>query len=338
MTTTQEHIAAALSAIASAQVTASQDAVDHANALDQITALSAVIVEQRAALVDRDARIVALQARLDELEGDDPPPPPPVNMLVGASVQQRELPNGQLEPWPQSLARFESTIGKKVQVVRRFTRGIPTRTSAVFQGLTGYDRVFSFKGNADIDQLVDWFESFPRDGRTTFVASWHEPEKDLTRDQFLVRQAILEQAIVKSGRDDIQKTIIVMGWWDRDASPTTTSATFYPDDLSDWVVGFDVYDRLQKDELVDSVTPSLDEIYERGCTRWMLTECATKRKGQAAADWIERALPWAESAGCIRFCWFDSDQGDDQGTPLGEGFYLDLRGPEAVAAFASFIN
>lgn len=337
---TLDHIAEALAAVASAQVSASQDAADLRAATDQVAALSTVVVEQRDTITAQAATIDTLEARIAELEGEEPPPPPQGRpMLIGASVQQRAG-----ESWAQALARFESSVSTsagapfKCQVVRRFTSGIPTPSTSVFLGLEGYHRIFSFKGNASVAQLVTWLQSLPVDGNTTYVASWHEPENDLTRDQFLARQAILETAIAQAGRADVQKTIIVMGWWERDGNPGTTSATFWPDDLTGWVVGFDMYDRHQNAELASIVTPSLDLLRARGGSRWMLAECATKRKGADAAGWIERAGAWIRAEGCETFPWFDSKQGDDQGVPLGEGFFLDLRGPTAEAAFARLVG
>lgn len=340
----QDILGAAASNVASAQLVAAQLEDDNRRLQVNLHEQEMVLVQQEQQIASQAVRIAELEAQLNGGGGGEEPPPPVRPMLVGASVQQRAG-----ESWSQALARFETSVSTsagrpfKCQVVRRFVGPtvVPSMQASAFRGLAGYSTILSFKHNSTVDQIAAWLRDLHSGpGIRHHVASWHEPENDLTGPEFWARQQRLLDAVDRVGRTDIQPTIIVMGWWERDNRVETTSATFMPprDMIGRFVLGLDVYDRHQNIELETLCTPTLALWRALGGDRWMLGEVATKRKGLAAKEWIERSGAWARANGCEAFPWFDSDEGDDQGVPLGEGFYLDLRGPTAEAAFAALID
>ena len=137
------------------------------------------------------------------------------------------------------------------------------------------------------------------------------------------------------GRDDVDPMFVLMSWLERDGNPSTSSLDYMPrTNLNRWIMGLDPY--FGKDEnTYDSQAGSTIALWRGlGGRRIALTEWGVKSTGQTAADQITGIHADAEEDGCEFALYFDSAEG----TNAGAGWYLDMRGPEAVAAFAAAIT
>lgn len=313
-------------------VTAAQAAFSAASAAQAATvalaaenaSLQGVIVEQAAVISEQAARIAELEALLD-------PEVPESGMLVGASIQRRAG-----ETWVSSLARFETTIGKQVQVVRRFDGDAPGdfATTSTFRDLTGRHRILSFKGSPTQAQIEAFIATIPNDGRRTYLASWHEPEDNMSGATFQGHSAKLLAATDASGRTDVIPSIILKTWLERDGNANTSSADYFPAAPERWVLLMDPYFSKVENTYASQCGQTVALWRARGGVRIGIAEFGVKSTGQEAADQIAGILADAEADGNEVASYFDSNVGDN----AGAGWYLDLRGPAAVEAFAAAIN
>ncbi len=298
---------------------------------EQSEAIDAMLVDlaaRTAEIADLTAEIARLNARIAELEGDVDPPV--LAMLVGASVQRRGT-----ETWVRSLARFEETVGKPMQVVRRFDSDGPgtfAGTSA-FADLEGRHRILSFKGQPTQGEIEALIATIPADGCRTYLASWHEPEDDMSGAVFQGRSTRLLAAVDASGRTDVYPSIILKSWSERDGDPTTTSADYFPADPSRWVLLLDPYFGRPENTYATQCGQTVALWRAAGGVRIGIAEFGVKATGQVAADQITGIARDAEADGCEVLTYFDSNVGDN----AGAGWYLDLRGQAAIDAFAALL-
>ena len=318
------------------------DALAAAQAAD-LSALGEVVGELQTELHFARRTIDAQAARIAELEAiiGPPPPPPAPTMLIGASVQRRGA-----ESWAQALDRFEDLIGVEVQAVRRFISGRPPANPAthsaladVLDGKRTALRLIAVSFTAGtVDEIVTFLRGLPVIDKLRYaVAIRHEPDKELrvSGPDFQAMCDDLITAVDIVGRDDVDPMFVLMSWLERDGNPTTSSLDYMPrTNLNRWIMGLDPY--FGKDEnTYDSQAGSTIALWRGlGGRRIALTEWGVKSTGQTAADQITGIHADAEEDGCEFALYFDSAEG----TNAGAGWYLDMRGPEAVAAFAAAIH
>jgi len=318
------------------------DALAAAQAAD-LSALGEVVGELQTELHFARRTIDAQAARIAELEAiiGPPPPPPAPTMLIGASVQRRGA-----ESWAQALDRFEDLIGVEVQAVRRFISGRPPANPAthsaladVLDGKRTALRLIAVSFTAGtVDEIVTFLRGLPVIDRLRYaVAIRHEPDKELrvSGPDFQAMCDDLITAVDIVGRDDVDPMFVLMSWLERDGNPSTSSLDYMPrTNLNRWIMGLDPY--FGKDEnTYDSQAGSTIALWRGlGGRRIALTEWGVKSTGQTAADQITGIHADAEEDGCEFALYFDSAEG----TNAGAGWYLDMRGPEAVAAFAAAIQ
>lgn len=312
--------------------------------LDALAAAQVVTLAERDAVIrDQAATISAQAARIAELEAiiGPPPPPPAPTMLIGASVQRRGA-----ESWAQALDRFEDLIGVEVQAVRRFISGRPPANPAthsaladVLDGKRTALRLIAVSFTAGtVDEIVTFLRGLPVIDKLRYaVAIRHEPDKELrvSGPDFRAMCDDLITAVDIVGRDDVDPMFVLMSWLERDGNPSTSSLDYMPrTNLNRWIMGLDPY--FGKDEnTYDSQAGSTIALWRGlGGRRIALTEWGVKSTGQTAADQITGIHADAEEDGCEFALYFDSAEG----TNAGAGWYLDMRGPEAVAAFAAAIQ
>lgn len=317
--TTTERLDDVAAALALARAAADLDRVE-------IDAARAVILDLSATVEVQAARIVELEALLN--------PSPMHVMRVGASVQRR---GG--ESWPGALNRFETSIGRRVRCVRRFTSGAPSVTDDAFVDVLAdpqYDAlILSFKSGTQAE-----IERFMRDlpvveGRTYYLALFHEPDKQLrlTPAAFQALCARLEAADQNVNRADISLAAILMTWLERDGDPGTSSADYMPPPSPRWVLLMDPYFSKPENTYASQCAQTVALWRALGGTRIGIAEFGVKTTGQQAADQITAIATDARADGCETLSYFDSNVGDN----AGAGWYLDLRGPAAETAFASLI-
>jgi len=290
-------------------------AIDETNAEldaahDRILDLESTVGIQALAIGNLNDQVTALQAALVLCREGDPDPEPAHRMLIGATVDRIGS-----ESREAATLRFEKALGKPLDIVRRFT-GTPVttfdQTSNFVVDKGKRSRIISFKEMATGAGVETFLRSIPADGYTTYVMRWHEPENDggtHTASWFKQQQAELLAAIRKVNRPDLIPAFCLMGWLDRDASATTSSADWFPAEASAWVMGIDPYDPWNKETLPALCKPTLDLWRKAGGTRWMITETATHRTGVDGAKWISDGYDWCRSEGAEAVCWFDSAVG-----------------------------
>lgn len=280
------------------------------------------------AYVDVVVRLAALEADVEE----PPPPPTPEHPFrLGAGVTRL---SGQTDV--QAMAAFEAQIGTGIQVARRFQPGrrLFTEVAAFMADVGRRDRIVSIKGEPTQAQIAEFIDSIPVDGFKTTVVVHHEPENDggsHTPAWFKAQQAALLAATTEAARDDVDCGIVLMSYLERDGNDSTSSADWFPDDPTGFVMLLDPYDgENDPREFADRVGPTLELWRAAGGTRWGIGETSTKRTGADGARWIRDAGAWAKAEGCEAFCWFHSHHGSRGPWWLPEG--------EMSAAFAALTD
>lgn len=310
---------------------------------DQLTMRDVELAELTAAVDDLNATIAARDARIAELEALLNPPPART-MLVGASVQRRGT-----ESWGQALTRFETSIGKPVQAVRRFISGPPPANPATHSALADvldgrYQLLAISFTSGTVAQIATFLRGLPvLDGTRYAVAIRHEPDKTdpntgqprVSGPAFQAMCDDLIEAVDLVARPDIDPMFVLMSWLERDGKPSTSSLDYMPrTNLDRWIMGLDPYFGKIENTYASQAGPTIALWRGLGGVRIALTEWGIKATGQAAADQITAITSDAEADGCEFVLYFDSAEGEN----AGDGWYLDLRGPAAVNAFADLIH
>lgn len=348
--TTLDRIAEAQATLVAATQAAQADA-------DALQAAETVLLEQRDTIAELDGQVAAQAAqiadytevirqwdlmiqeqadRIAELEallnggGEEPAP----TMLVGASVQRRTG-----ETWPTALARFEATIGKPVQIVRRYISGRPPANPATHSSLADvldgrYPALALSFVDGTVAEIVTFLQGLPATGTTYYVAIRHEPDKDLRMSgpAFQAKCDDLIAAIDQVGRDDVEPMFVLMSWLERDGRADTSSLDYMPrTNLDRWVMALDPYLGRAQNTYATQAGPTIAVWRNLGGKRIAIAEWGIKTTGQEAADQLARFMNDAKADGCEFACYFDSAEGEN----AGAGWFLDARGPQAVAAFAA---
>lgn len=306
---------------------------------DMIETKGAEIDDLYATIAERDARIAELEAIIAG-GGEEPAP----TVLVGASVQRRGT-----ETWGQALTRFETSIGKPVQAVRRFISGPPPANpathSALADVLDGRYRLLAISfTSGTVAQIATFLRGLPvLDGTRYAVAIRHEPDKTdpntgqprVSGPAFQAMCDDLIEAVDLVARPDVDPMFVLMSWLERDGKPSTSSLDYMPrTNLDRWIMGLDPYFGKVENTYASQAGPTIALWRGRGGRRIALTEWGIKATGQAAADQITAITADAEADGCEFVLYFDSAEGEN----AGDGWYLDLRGPAAITAFAATIH